>query len=41
MDMAFKNERRRHYREMRTNPNNLAHMFLGQIAFEPRLPFVD
>ena len=41
MDMGFKNEMRRYCREMCTNPNNLVHMFLGQIAFELRLPFVD
>ena len=34
-------KRRRYCREICTNPNNLVHMLLGQIAFELRVPLVD
>lgn len=41
MDPEFKSEMRAFSRAMCTNPNNLVHMFLGQIAFELRIPFED
>ncbi|MTU59040.1 hypothetical protein GMD90_20415 [Parabacteroides merdae] len=41
MDTAFKAEMRAFCRTMCTNPNNLVSMFLGQVAFELRMPFVD
>lgn len=41
MDTAFKAEMRTFCRTMCTNPNNLVSMFLGQVAFELRMLFVD
>ena len=41
MEPEFKREMRRYCSDMCVTPNGLVHMFLGQVAFELRVPFDD
>lgn len=41
MTPDFKREMREYCKEMCITPNALAHLFLGQVAFELRIPFED
>lgn len=41
MTPEFKREMRSYCREICIIPNALAHLFLGQVAFELRIPFND
>lgn len=41
MTSEFKKEMRDYCRDMCITPNALVHLFLGQIAFELRIPFDD
>lgn len=41
MSSEFKKEMRSYCRDMCITPNALVHLFLGQVAFELRIPFDD
>lgn len=41
MTPDFKREMREYCKEMCITPNALVHLFLGQVAFELRIPFED
>lgn len=41
MEPEFKREMRRYCSDMCVTPNGLVHMFMGQVAFELRVPFDD
>lgn len=41
MEPEFKREMRRYCSDMCVTPTGLVHMFLGQVAFELRVPFDD
>ena len=41
MTPEFKKEMRNYCRDMRITPNALVHLFLGQVAFELKVPFED
>ena len=41
MTPEFKREMRSYCREICIIPNALAHLFIGQVAFELRIPFND
>ena len=41
MTPEFKKEMRNYCRDMCITPNTLVHLFLGQVAFELKVPFED